>query len=294
MKPAPFQYFAPNSLSEALRLLAEHGHDAKPLAGGQSLVPTMNFRLAQPGILVDINNIPELSYVRLGPDGSLRIGALTRHSTVEHDPLVMQHAPLLHETMPHIAHRQIRNRGTIGGSLAHADPAAELPAVAVALDVKLRLQSDKGERWIAARDFYLGLFTTALAPGELLVEVVIPPMPPRSGYAFDEVARRPGDYAMAGAAALVALDAAGQCEQAKLVYLSVGEYPTPATQAAALLLGQRPTAELIGQAAATAASVDIDPVADIHASVPYRRHLAQVLAQRTLTKAFERAGSGRR
>ena len=289
MKPAPFQYTAPTSLREALTVLAENGYEAKPLAGGQSLVPTMNFRLAQPGILVDLNNIPDLSYIRLGPDGSLHIGAMTRHSTVEHDPLVAQHAPLLHETMPHIAHRQIRNRGTIGGSLAHADPAAELPAVAVALDARFRLVSQKGERWVAASDFFVGLFATDLRSGELLAEVVFPPMPPRAGYAFDEVARRPGDYAIAGAAALVAIDAAGRCERAKLVYLSVGEYPTPAANAAALLVGQRPSAELIGQAADAAATLDVDPVADIHASVAYRRHLARVIAQRTLTKAFERA-----
>ena len=291
MKPAPFQYSAPKSLREALSILAEHGYDAKPLAGGQSLIPTMNFRLAQPGLLVDLNNIPDLSYVRLGSDGSLHIGAMTRHSTVERDLLVAQYAPLLHETMPHISHRQIRNRGTIGGSLAHADPAAELPAVAVALDAKMRLVSQKGERWVAASDFFVGLFATDLAVGELLVEVVIPPAPPHSGCAFEEVARRPGDYAMVGAAAVIVLNAAGQCDRAQLVFLSVGEYPTPAGQAVALLEGRRPTAELVAQAAETAASRDIDPVADIHASVAYRRHLAKVLAQRTLTRAFERAGA---
>lgn len=291
MKPAPFHYAAPQSLREALSVLAEHGYNAKPLAGGQSLIPTMNFRLAQPGMLVDLNNIPDLSYVRPGPDGGLRIGAMTRHSTVEHDPLVAQHAPLLHETMPHIAHWQIRNRGTIGGSLAHADPAAELPAIAIALDARLRLASLKGERWVAASDFFVGLFATDLALGELLVEVAFPPAPPRAGYAFDEVARRPGDYAMVGAAAVAVLDAAGQCDRAQLVFLSVGEYPTPARQAVASLQGRRPSAELIAQAAATAASLDVDPVADIHASAAYRRHLAKVLAQRTLTTAFARAGA---
>lgn len=289
MKPAPFQYSAPQSLHEALSLLAENGYDAKPLAGGQSLVPTMNFRLAQPGILIDLNNILELAYVRLGPDRSLHIGAMTRHSIVEHDALIAQYAPLLHETMPHIAHRQIRNRGTIGGSLAHADPSAELPSVAVALEARFRLQSQMGERWIDAADFYQGLFTTDLAPEELLVEIVIPPMPARSGYAFDEVARRPGDYAMVGVAAVVILDAAGRCADARLVYLSVGEGPVPATQAVAVLKGQPPTPELITQAAEIAAADDIDPTADIHASAAYRRQLAKVLARRTLTRAFERA-----
>lgn len=289
MKPAPFEYYAPTTLSEALRLLAEHEYDAKPLAGGQSLVPTMNFRLAQPSVLVDLNKIPELAYIRLGPDGSLHIGAMTRHSTVEHDPLVSRHAPLLHETMPYIAHTQIRNRGTIGGSLAHADPAAELPAIAVALDAKFRLASHKGERWVAASDFYIGLFTTVLTPGELLVEIVIPPGPPGAGYAFDEVARRPGDYALVGAAAVALRKPDGRCDCCRLVFLSVGDYPVPARQAIALLEGQHPIAELIAQAAETAATQDIDPVADIHASVAYRRQLAKVLAQRTLTRAFERA-----
>ena len=200
-----------------------------------------------------------------------------------------QHVPLLHETMPHIAHRQIRNRGTIGGSLAHADPAAELPAVVVALEARFRLLSQAGERWVAASDFYQGLFTTDLAIGELLVEVAIPPAPPRAGYAFDEVARRPGDYAMVGVAAVVVLDAGGLCDCAQLVFLSVGECPVPARQAAAALQGQTPTADLIAHAAEIAASQDIDPAADIHASVAYRRQLARVLAQRTLTRAFERA-----
>ncbi len=289
MKPAPFQYSAPQSLHEALSLLAEHGYDAKPLAGGQSLVPAMNFRLAQPGILIDLNGIPELAYIRLGADRSLHIGAMTRHSTVELDPLVAQHAPLLHETMPHIAHRQIRNRGTLGGSLAHADPSAELPSVAVALKARFRVQSQTGERWVDAADFYQGLFATDLAPEELLVEIAIPPMQARSGYAFDEVARRPGDYAMVGVAAVVILDAAGRCAEARLVYLSVGEGPVPAVQAAAALKGQTPSPELIAQAAEIAAADDIDPVADIHASTAYRRQLAKVLARRTLTRAFERA-----
>lgn len=291
MKPAPFQYFAPHSLPEALSLLAEHGYDAKPLAGGQSLTPAMNFRLAQPAILVDLNRIQELAYIHRDREGSLRIGAMTRHSTVERDSLVAQHAPLLHETMPHIAHRQIRNRGTFGGSLAHADPAAELPAVVVALGARLRVQSIASQRWVAAEDFYQGLFTTDLAPDELLVEIAIPPMAPRSGWAFDEVARRPGDYALVGAAAVVLLDETGCCADARLVFLSVGEGPVQASQAAAALVGETPSPDLIARAADIAAA-DIDPVADIHASAAYRRQLARTLARRTLTRAFARAGGG--
>jgi carbon-monoxide dehydrogenase medium subunit len=292
MKPAPFRYFAPTTLDEALSILADFGYEAKPLAGGQSLVPTMNFRLAQPGVLVDLNNIAELSYIRLDTDGHLHIGAMTRQSTVEHDPLVAQHAPLLHEVMPHIAHRQIRNRGTIGGSLAHADPAAELPVIAVALDARFRLVGRPGERWVTASDFYQGLFLTDLAPEELLVEVVFPPLPPGSGYAFDEVARRPGDYAMVGAAAVVILNSRGRCDRAQLLFLSVGDCPVPAQRAIAMLQDQLLTPDLIARAAETAATEDIDPVADIHASSAYRRQLAKVLAQRTLTRAFERATAG--
>jgi len=291
MKPAPFKYYAPTTVEEALAILAEHGWDAKPLAGGQSLIPTMNFRLAQPAVLVDLNNVSELFYIRPDGNGGLHIGAMTRQSQVERDPLVIERAPLLHETMPHIAHPQIRNRGTYGGSLAHADPAAELPAVTVALDGRLRLRGQAGERWVPANEFFVGFFTTALQPGELLVEIALPPMPPRSGWSFQEIARRHGDYALVGVAALVTLDDRRRCQQARLVFLSVGEGPVEARQAAALLKGQIPTAEVIRAAAETAAQADIDPGSDIHASADFRRHLARVLASRALTKAFDRAAN---
>ena len=291
MKPAPFRYFAPATLDEALALVAEYGDEAKVLAGGQSLIPTMNFRLAQPGVLIDLNNITELFFVQPNDDGGLRIGAMTRQRTIERELLIQERAPLLHATMPHIAHVQIRNRGTIGGSLAHADPAAELPAVAVALDAQLRVQSQRGERWLAARDFYVGLFTTDLAPDEILVEIAIPPMPAHTGWSILEFARRRGDYAIVGVAAMVTLNQAGQCNTARLVLLSVGEGPVTAHQAVEMLLGERPTASLIKAAAQTAATVDIDPNQDIHASVAYRRHLAQVLSQKALIQAFQQAGA---
>lgn len=295
MKPAPFEYYAPTTVDEALAHLAEHGYEAKPLAGGQSLIPTMNFRLAQPAVLVDLNNISELFYIRPEDDGGLRIGAMTRQSQVEHDPLVAERAPLLHETMPHIAHPQIRNRGTIGGTLAHADPAAELPAVSLALNARFRLRSPAGERWVSADDFFVGFFTTALEPGELLVEIALPPMPHsrngRSGWSFQEIARRHGDYALVGVAALVTLDDRDRCQQARLVFLSVGEGPVEAHQAAEVLKGQRPTPEAIRAASETAANADIDPGSDIHASAEFRRHLAKVLARRALTQAFQRASN---
>jgi CO/xanthine dehydrogenase FAD-binding subunit len=291
MKPAPFKYYAPTTVEEALTHLAEHGYDAKPLAGGQSLVPTMNFRLSQPGVLVDLNNASELFYIR--PDngsGGLRLGAMTRQVQVEHGALVAERSPLFHEAMPSIGFRQTRNRGTIGGSLAHADTAAELSAVTVALGARFRLRSQAGERWVPAAEFFLGPFFTALDVGELLVEVELPPRPPRSGWRFQEITRRHHDFAMAGVAVLVTLDAdKKQCEQAKVVLFSVGGGPVEARQAAAALEGQEPTSEAILAAAEIAANDDIDPGGDIHASAEYRRHLAKVLSRRALTQAFERA-----
>jgi carbon-monoxide dehydrogenase medium subunit len=289
MKPAPFKYYAPTTLEEALAYLAEYGYDAKALAGGQSLIPTMNFRLAQPSVLVDLNNIPELFYIHPNENGGLRMGAMTRESQVEHSPLVAERAPLLHETMPHIAHPQIRNRGTVGGTLAHADPAAELPAVSVALKGRFRLRNQAGERWVAADEFFIGFFTTALEPDELLVEIALPPMPARTGWSFQEIARRHGDYALVGVAAVVTLDDRDRCQQARLVFLSVGDGPVEARQAAETLKGQALTPEAIQAAAETAARADVDPGSDIHASAEYRRHLVQVLTLRALEQALERA-----
>ncbi len=289
MKPAPFKYYAPNTVEAALTHLTQHGYDAKVLAGGQSLIPTMNFRLAQPAVLVDLNPIESLNYIQPGSDGGLRIGAMTRQAQLERSPLVAERAPLLAEAMPHIAHPQIRSRGTIGGSLVHADPAAELPAVSLVLNGRFTLQGPKGQRQLAAEDFFLGLFTTALELDELLVEVALPPMPPRSGWAFVETARRHGDFALAGVAALVTLDNAGQCADARLAFLSVGDGAALAQNAASALRGQTPNADAIAAAAEIAAAKDIDPTGDIHASADFRRHLTKVLTRRALEQAFGRA-----
>ncbi len=289
MKPAPFAYFAPHDLDEALDLLAQHGYDGKVLAGGQSLIPTMNFRLAQPAALVDINRVGALAFLDESDDGGLRIGALTRQRTLERSAAVARRAPLLHATMPYIAHVQIRNRGTIGGSLAHADPAAELPAVMVALDARFRLQSRRGARWVDAVDFYIGLFTTELQEDELIAEIALPAIMPRSGWSVQEIARRHGDYAIVGVAAVVQLDSAGLCSAVRLIYFSVGEGPTPAPSAAALLLGQPVDDGVIAAAARAAAKQDIEPLGDIHATPGYRRHLVEVLGRRALHEAFRRA-----
>ena len=288
MKPAPFHYFAPHTTTEALRLLGEHGYDAKLLAGGQSLVPTMNFRLAQPAVLIDLNRIDALAHIGVDDTGALRIGAMTRQAAVEESEMVRQQAPLLHEAIPHIAHKQIRNRGTIGGSIAHADPAAELPAVALALDARLHISGSTGDRWVAVDDFYIGLFTTDLEIDELVTEIEIPQAPPRAGWAIEELARRHGDYALVGVAAQVSLAEDGRCETVRLVYFSVGERPLLAHGAQEALVGQQPSEDAI--AAAMAATMqEITPGADIHASREYRRHLVGLLGERTLRTAFTRA-----
>lgn len=290
MKPASFRYHAPETLEEALDILAEDPWEAKILAGGQSLIPAMNFRLAQPTVLVDLNRIAELAYVRPADEGGLRIGAMTRQSAVESHPLVAERAPLVHETMPHIAHPQIRNRGTFGGSIAHADPASELPAVARVLDATLCARSrDGGERSIPSSDFFFGLLTTALEPGEVLTEVLLPPPPPRTGCAFDEMARRHGDYALVGVAASVTLGDDGRCADARVGLLSVGEGPVLAAGAAEALIGEEPSVDRVAAAAKIAAQADIDPPSDLHASAAFRRHLVRVLVRRVVERAVERA-----
>ncbi len=292
MKPAPFEYYAPNTLGEALDRLAELGYSGKILAGGQSLVPAMNFRLSQPAALVDLNNIPELFYIRAAADGGVLIGAMTRTSTVEHDPLIAQRAPLLAESVPHIAWAQIRNRGTFGGNVAHADPAGHLPAITVALNARYHVRGKRSDRWLSSDDFFVGAFTTALEPDEMLVEVALPPMPPRCGWSYKQAARQAGAEAMVGAAALVALDEQGRCQQARLSYVSVGEVPPVAHAAAKALVGQAPTAEAIQAAAEAAATADVDPGEDIHATAEYRRYLVRNLTRQALTEAFERARNG--
>ena len=292
MKPPPFGYEAAGSLDQALDLLAQHGGDAKILAGGQSLIPVMNFRLARPAVLVDLNPVSALDFVRETGDGTLTVGALTRQRTLERDPAVARLQPLLAETASWIAHPQIRNRGTVGGSLAHADPAAELPAVALALEARFRLQAQDGSRELAASDFYTGLFATALKPHEILTEITFPALPPRTGCAFDEIARRHGDYAQAGAAAVVTLAEDGTLERVRLAFLSLGDGPVLASKIATRLEGETPSEDLFADTAAQVSDAtydEIDPTGDIHATAAYKRHLAGVLTRRVLTRAAERA-----
>ena len=287
MKPAPFRYFAASSLEEALALKAEHGDEAKFLAGGQSLIPAMNFRMAQPAVLIDINPLAALSYVKA--DGkAIRIGALTRYRTLQRDATIAEQVTLMAEALPEVAHPAIRNRGTLGGNLSHADPASELPAVVLALGGTLHARSKKGSRRIAAKDFFTAALTTALTDDELLSEIELPVLPARTGTSFLEVARRRGDYAMMGVACAVTLDANGACAEVRLAYCSAGETPVTAPKAAQILKGQR-VADGSARAAAETAKGEIRPFGNVHASADYQRHLAGVLTRRALLTAAERA-----
>lgn len=291
MKPAPFTYIAASSLDQALALKAEYGDEARFLAGGQSLIPAMNFRLARPAVLIDINPLSELGRIDRPEGDDIRVGALTRYRSLEKDSGFLQACPLFADALPHIAHPQIRNRGTIGGNLSHADPASELPAVATAMQAWMRIKSQKGEREVAASEFFAGLLTTSLEPEEMLVEIAFPAAPPRSGSCFLEIARRRGDFALAGVAAIVSLDEDGQCAGVRLALCGVGDTPVDASDAAASLIGQRCTGEAIEAVAADVQNA-IDPPGNVHASADYQRHIAGVLTRRALKTAHERVAHG--
>lgn len=281
MKPAPFSYHRPASLDETFDLLARYGEDGRLLAGGQSLVPALNMRLATPEALIDINRLPDLDGIRAVPEG-LAIGALARQEDVERSPLVASAAPLLGTALPHVGHAAIRARGTIGGSLALADPAAELPACMVALGAVIRTARRGGGRSIAAADFFRGVYTTALEPGEVLAEVLVPRLGPGWRSAFAELARRHGDYALAGLAAAARVDGAAVAE-IRLVFFGVGSTPVRARQAEAAMAGSGPAQERL-DAAGAALVADLDPPGDVHASPALRRHLARVLLRRTVAQ----------
>jgi len=289
MKPAPFEYHVPDSLEQALGLMSQYADGAKILAGGQSLVPAMNFRVVQPGTLIDLNRVGELSFIR--EEGkTIRVGAMTRERHLEFDASIAKYIPLLAEATPFIAHPQIRNRGTIGGSIVNADPAAELPVLMLALEARLKARNISGERWIDAHDFFAGMFTTTLAPDEILVEIELPFMPLHTGWSFMEVAPRAGDYALMGVAAFVTLDENGKCKQAKLVYLNAGDGPVDAKEAAQMLQGETLNNALIESAAALASEREINPFGNVHTSAEFQRHLAKVLSKKALKLAVQRAG----
>ncbi|MBL8091566.1 MAG: xanthine dehydrogenase family protein subunit M [Anaerolineales bacterium] len=287
MKPASFDYYAPNTIEEVLDLKHQHGDDAKFLAGGQSLVPAMNFRIVQPSALIDLNRVNELSFIKEDKN-VIRVGAMARERHLEFDSSIKKYTPLLHEAVPFIAHPQIRNRGTIGGSIVNADPAAELPVLMIALNARLKAKNKNAERWIDAKDFFAGMFTTALKPDEVLVEIELPFAEKNTGWSFMEVAPRSGDYAMMGVATLVTLDKNKKCKFAKLVYLNAGDGPVDAIEASQSLIGETINDKLIESVASHASEKEINPFGNIHASIDFQRHLAKVLTQKTLKQALER------
>jgi CO/xanthine dehydrogenase FAD-binding subunit len=284
VKPAPFDYYAPQSLAEALGLLTKFGEAAKPLAGGQSLVPMMNFRLARPAHVVDLNRLRELNYLKT-ENGELRIGAMTRQRALERSAGVFGGWPLLEQATRHIGHVHIRNRGTVGGSLAHAFPCAELPVAMTALGASFVLRSEHAERVVAAKDFFVDVMTTLLQPGELLVEIRVPQARARSGSSFQEISRRHGDFALAGAAGVVVLQPDGTIGQVDLVF--AGATPLQSSKTATLI-GQRPDTARFKEVASVAAT-ELDCSSDIHASAEYRREASKALARRVLEQAAARA-----
>jgi aerobic carbon-monoxide dehydrogenase medium subunit len=287
MKLPSFDYEAPETVSEAVELLGEHLDEASVLAGGQSLIPLLALRLAHPAVLIDINGVDGLSGVST-TDGQVVIGAMTREYVAEESATVAVAVPLLAAALPLIGHEAIRSRGTIGGSLAHADPAAELPAVARALDAEFVVRSASGERVIAATDWFEGYLTTSRRPDELLVEVRFPAAGRGTGISFQEVARRHGDFAVVGLAASLTLSD-GAISDARLAFSGVSDVPVRAAGAEDLLVGERPSADLFDEAARRATE-DIDPPADLHGSSDYRKKVAAALVRRGLRAAAENAG----
>jgi carbon-monoxide dehydrogenase medium subunit len=282
VKPAIFEYHAPTTLNAVIELLARYQGNARLLAGGQSLVPMMNFRIVSPAAIIDLNRIPDLAYIRI-ESGVVRIGAMTRQRTVEFSPIVAEQLPLLAEAVKHIAHLPIRSRGTIGGSIAHADPAAELPMVLQALEGEVVARGPAGERLIKAADLFKGLLATSLADDELIVEVRLALMPARAGFAVEEFARRRGDFAIAAVAAVVER-AGDRCTKARLATAGVEPASARLTAAEEILERNGLGDSAIEEAAATAAQM-VSPLCDQQASAEYRRHLTRVLTERALRRA---------
>ncbi len=289
MKPPRFLYCAPRILDEALVLLDQNSEDTKVLAGGQSFVPLLNMRLAAPAYIVDINHISELNYIEQ-EDGYLAIGATVRQRQIERSALVQEKHPLLIEAVKHIGHMQIRNRGTIVGSIAHADPAAELPALLTCLNGEVLAQSSRGERMIKAEEFFTGYLSTALEPGEMLTEARFPWIAPHAGWAFMEFARRSGDYAFVGAAAVLTPTADDLCMSAQIAYLGIAGSPVRGHVVEHILAGAALNDSVLEAAAEAACELVSDDMSDVHATVEYRRILTAELTRRVLKAAWERRG----
>lgn len=289
MKPAAFDYHAPTTIDEALDLLSEHGDDARVLAGGQSLVPLMAVRLSRTEHLIDLNTVPALAEIG-STNGSLLVGSMVRQRTIEHDPTVAETVPLLARATPWIGHFQIRNQGTVGGSLAHADPAAEYPAVALALDAQMEIRSAGQTRTVAAENFFEGLFSTCIGTGELLTTITFPTRQPGEGFAINEVARRHGDFALVGTAARVAVDDQGAVTSSAIAMFGVGTTPQRMTATEQALIGADQDADL--NEIAQISSTELAPFDDLHASASYRKRVGAVTVRRALTDAIQEARNG--
>ena len=285
MKPAPFEYFAPLELQEALDLLERYGDEAKILAGGQSLMPLMNLRLARPGLIIDINRLSSLDTITATPEGGLTIGALTRQRALERSKIVQEQNPILAAAMPLIGHFQIRNRGTIGGSLVHADPAAELPAVSLLLGAEFLLRSKSAVRVVPAAEFFLSYLTTAIRPAELLTEIRLPKWPSGEAWAVQEIARRKGDFALIGVALRAELDAEETIQKAVIVMFGVDSKPLRMERAEAILKGRRISEAFLRELSGVVAE-ELQPDSDIHASAAYRKEVGGVLVRRALESAL--------
>jgi CO/xanthine dehydrogenase FAD-binding subunit len=291
MKPSAFEYFSPGTVAEAVELLERFGDEAKIMAGGQSLMPMLNFRVARPKVLVDINRLPNLDYIR-EEKGELVIGGLTREQAVEKSPLVRKKCPVLAEAISYIGHLPVRVRGTIGGSLVHADPSAEIPVVFSALGGKAKVAGPKGERTIGAEEFFLTYLTSALEPTEILVEARFPVQPSGAGWSFMELSRRHGDFGIVTVACVLSLDGQGTCRTIDIALGGVAPTPLRASAAEKALSGKKITDALIAEAAAKAAEAS-EPESDYHASAEYRREMARVFTARALKEAWGKIKGGK-
>ena len=287
MKPPKFEYLRPTSIKEAVAALAAAGDDGKIIAGGQSLVPMMNFRLLSPSVLIDINRIPGMGEIEEQPDGGLRIGALTRHHALETSEIVKRLYPVLHAAMQHVAHLAIRNRGTIGGSITHADPAAELPMLMKLLDARITLMSSKGTRIVEADDFFLGALTADVQENELVTEINLPPLPQGAGWSFEEVARRAGDFALAAVGVVLHVEQ-GKIVEARIGVMGVADTPMRINDAETILFNQVCDQATLAEVVQAVLST-IEPSSDLHGSAEYRSHLTEVLVRRALQTAWSRA-----
>lgn len=288
MKPAKFDYYRPDSIKEALELLEEAGDEGKILAGGQSLVPTMNMRLAQPACLIDINNLRDLEYISNDTDNVLNIGAMTRQSTIEKSSVVAESCGLLHETMPSIGHVQTRNRGTIGGSIIHADPSAELPLTLLTMDGTVKISSMEEERIVSAEDLFVTYLTTDIMPTELLTEIHFPVMQGRNGSSFQEFMRRHGDFALVSASSHITIDDSNRISNVRLGLGGVDAVPLLIEEANEIMKEEKLSESLLDKVV-ECVELEIDPETDLHASAEYRTHLVKVLTRRSIVTAYQKA-----